>query len=190
MDSVKGAVKGVAKSLGAGDMDTRQLLTQGVNLGLIVTTALMIWKGLVLFTGSESPVVVVLSGSMEPAFYRGDILFLYMGQKPFSAGEVVVFNINGRDIPIVHRIIKVHEKLPGSKDGDDVRILTKGDNNWGDDRALYNEGQQWLNLNHLMGRVVGYLPLIGQATIIMNDYPYVKYLLIGILGIFVITSKD
>ena len=70
-------------------------------------------------------VVVVLSGSMEPAFYRGDILFLYMGRKPFSAGEVVVFNINGRDIPIVHRIIKVHEKIPGSKRDDDVRILTK-----------------------------------------------------------------
>ena len=67
---------------------------------------------------------MVLSGSMEPAFYRGDILFLYMGRKPFSAGEVVVFNINGRDIPIVHRIIKVHETLPGSKE-DDVRILTK-----------------------------------------------------------------
>ena len=70
-------------------------------------------------------VVVVLSGSMEPAFYRGDILFLYMGKKPFSAGEVVVFNINGRDIPIVHRIIKVHEKIPGSGKDDDVRILTK-----------------------------------------------------------------
>ena len=27
-------------------------------------------------TGSESPVVVVLSGSMEPAFQRGDLLFL------------------------------------------------------------------------------------------------------------------
>ena len=27
-------------------------------------------------TLSESPVVVVLSGSMEPAFQRGDILFL------------------------------------------------------------------------------------------------------------------
>ena len=70
-------------------------------------------------------VVVVLSGSMEPAFYRGDILFLYMGKKPFSAGEVVVFNINGRDIPIVHRIIKVHEKVPGSKKDEDVLILTK-----------------------------------------------------------------
>ena len=75
--------------------------------------------------GKLLQVVVVLSGSMEPAFYRGDILFLYMGRKPFSAGEVVVFNINGRDIPIVHRIIKVHEKIPGSKKDDDVRILTK-----------------------------------------------------------------
>ena len=34
-------------------------------------------------------------------------------------------------------------------------VGVQGDNNWGDDRALYNEGQQWLNLNHLMGRVVG-----------------------------------
>ena len=67
----------------------------------------------------------MLSGSMEPAFYRGDILFLNMGRKPFRAGEVVVFNINGRDIPIVHRIIKVHEKEAGTKKSDDVLILTK-----------------------------------------------------------------
>lgn len=66
----------------------------------------------------------MLSGSMEPAFYRGDILFLNMGKKPFRAGEIVVFNINGRDIPIVHRIIKVHEKEPGAS-GEDVLILTK-----------------------------------------------------------------
>ena len=32
--------------------------------------------------------VVVLSGSMEPGFYRGDILFLYMGRRPLQAGEV------------------------------------------------------------------------------------------------------
>ena len=52
-------------------------------------------------------VVVVLSGSMEPGFYRGDILFLNMGYKPIRTGEIVVFNIDGRDIPIVHRVIKV-----------------------------------------------------------------------------------
>ena len=109
--------------------------------GTLITTGLMIWKFLVLITGSDSPVrtqhspsnlrptntasragilssltlqvVVVLSGSMEPAFYRGDILFLYKGSQPIRAGEVVVFDINGRDIPIVHRVIKVHEQTEG-----------------------------------------------------------------------------
>jgi signal peptidase I len=38
--------------------------------GMIVTSALIIWKGLTVVTGSESPVVVVLSGSMEPGFKR------------------------------------------------------------------------------------------------------------------------
>lgn len=66
-------------------------------------------------------VVVVLSGSMEPAFYRGDILFLNKGSAPLRTGEIVVFNIEGRDIPIVHRIIKFHERRPGGR----IDILTK-----------------------------------------------------------------
>ena len=57
---------------------------------------------------------------MEPGFYRGDILFLNMGSAPIRTGEVVVFNLGGRDIPIVHRVIKVHEKGPK-----DLDILTK-----------------------------------------------------------------
>ena len=61
--------------------------------GLIVTSALIIWKSLMIATGSESPVVVVLSGSMEPAFYRGDILFLYLAKRPTRLGEIVVFNV-------------------------------------------------------------------------------------------------
>ena len=37
----------------------------------------MLWKGLSVATDSPSPIVVVLSGSMEPAFQRGDLLFLW-----------------------------------------------------------------------------------------------------------------
>jgi hypothetical protein len=37
---------------------------------MILTSALILWKGLVVVTGSESPVVVVLSGSMEPGFRK------------------------------------------------------------------------------------------------------------------------
>jgi signal peptidase I len=51
---------------------------------------------------------------MEPAFQRGDILFLTNHDDPIRAGEIVVFKIKDRDIPIVHRVIKVHEKVNGT----------------------------------------------------------------------------
>ena len=107
----------------------RQLTFQLLNLAMIVFSALMIWKGLMFMTKYESPVVVVISGSMEPAFQRGDILFLNNSVEKVFVGDVVVFKIKDRDIPIVHRILKVHEKHDGR-----VELLTKGDNNRVDDR--------------------------------------------------------
>jgi len=75
-----------------------------------------------------------------------------------------------REIPIVHRVIKVHDRAVGVQQD----VLTKGDNNYGDDKVLYADGQSWLHREHIMGRAVGYLPHVGRVTIIMNDYPYVK----------------
>ncbi|KAL4420732.1 hypothetical protein ABPG75_010388 [Micractinium tetrahymenae] len=173
-----------------GRMNKRQMLMQGINVGMIITSALMIWKSLILCTGSESPVVVVLSGSMEPGFYRGDILFLYQPKQPAQTGDIIVFNTDGRDIPIVHRIIKVHERASNSSQLDILTKARPGDNNWGDDRSLYPKGQPWLNTGHIMGKVVGFLPHIGGATIVMNDYPWLKYALIAALGMAVLTSKE
>lgn len=34
-------------------------------------------------------------------------------------------------------------------------VHLQGDNNWGDDRSLYNKGQRWLHQEHIMGRVIG-----------------------------------
>lgn len=64
------------------------------------------WKGLSLYTNSSSPIVVVLSGSMEPAFQRGDLLFLWNRSPRAEVGEVVVYNVRGKDIPIVHRVVR------------------------------------------------------------------------------------
>ena len=270
-------------------MNYRQLTLQLLSLTLIVTSALMIWKSLCLYTHSESPVVVVLSGSMEPAFKRGDILFLSLKKKEkktnkrmsFSdnsnsivggggvattttttkkkkkneeeeergeeertrVGEIIVFSIDGREIPIVHRVIKSHyhpystaslsspssssssqssfDKADddssassgsigsgsGSSYDDSGRddensslsspspsfkheMLTKGDNNYMDDIGLYAPGQKWLNEKHVMGRTVGYLPHVGKATILMNDHPMIKYALILVLGLLVISGKE
>ncbi|KAJ6697668.1 SIGNAL PEPTIDASE I [Salix purpurea] len=136
-------------------------------------------------TGSESPVVVVLSGSMEPGFKRGDILFLHMSRAPFRTGEIVVYNVEGRPIPIVHRVIEVHEE--GNKGNAD--ILTKGDANLLDDRSFYANGQHWLKPQQIIGRAVAFVPYVGWATIIMTEKPIIKYMLMGVLGLLVITSK-
>lgn len=84
----------------------RQSLTQILNFGLVLSTAFMLWKTLSVITDSPSPIVVVLSGSMEPAFQRGDLLFLWNRDTRAEVGEVVVYNVKGKDIPIVHRVVR------------------------------------------------------------------------------------
>ncbi|XP_004308071.1 PREDICTED: signal peptidase complex catalytic subunit SEC11C-like [Fragaria vesca subsp. vesca] len=164
----------------------RQVLTQAVKLCMIVTSLLIFWKAVMFFTGTESPVTAVLSGSMEPALRRGDLVFLHMSKEPIREGEIVVFKVDGREIPIVHRVIEVHER----EGTGEVDILTKGDNNPGNDRLLYAPGQLWLQQQHIIGRAVGFLPYVGWGKIILTENPIVKYILYGALGLLAITSKD
>ena len=35
-----------------------------------------------------------------------------------------------------------------------------------------------------------FLPYVGMVTIILNDYPILKYILLGGMGIMVVFSKD
>jgi signal peptidase len=46
----------------AREADFLRAVFQAIRLGRIVSSALILWKGLTCMTGSESPVVVVLSG--------------------------------------------------------------------------------------------------------------------------------
>merc|ERR1712168_465456 len=109
-------------------MDKRQFYYQILSFGMIVSSALMIWKGLMVATGSESP----------------------------------------------------HEKEDGT-----VKFLTKGDNNSVDDRGLYAPGQYWLSRKDVVGRARGFLPYVGIVTIIMNEYPKFKGVVLLCLGIYV-----
>ena len=116
---------------------------------------------------------------MEPAFQRGDLLFLNNSFEKVYVGDVVVFQIKGRKIPTVHRIIEVHEKPNGG-----VEVLTKGDANNLNDRNLYAPGQLWVEREDILGKAVGVLRYVGMAPIILNDYPVLKYVSVGMVGLF------
>lgn len=64
------------------------------------------YKSLCWALNTSHPFVVVLSGSMEPAIQRGDLLILSNRNHTIQAGEIVVYKVAGKDIPIVHRVIR------------------------------------------------------------------------------------
>lgn len=163
------------------------MILQGVSLGMLLSGALITYKILMLVSNSESPIVVVLSGSMEPGVHRGDLLVLtnYDKQQRLVSGDIVVYKLPERNIPIVHRLIKVHEDK-----NLDIDVLSKGDNNIPDDRDLYGYGRKWLQRPMIIGRAFAFLPYAGMLTILMNDYPALRYcLLLGLSGLALIGGE-
>ncbi|GAQ04200.1 signal peptidase complex catalytic subunit SEC11 [Aspergillus lentulus] len=180
---------------------TRQSLAQVLNFALVLSTAFMMWKGLSVFTASSSPIVVVLSGSMEPAFQRGDLLFLWNRSPRAELGEIVVYNVRGKDIPIVHRVVRTFPQIEGkAKKVKEVTetssvppnmLLTKGDNNLADDTELYAKNQDFLHREEdIVGSVRGYMPMVGYVTIMLSEHPWLKTVLLGIMGLMVILQRE
>lgn len=154
-------------------------------MAMVITSAFAIWKGLCVVTNSPSPLVVVLSGSMEPAFQRGDILFLWNRENTVNVGDIVVYNAPQRDIPIVHRVLREH------KIDDKQFLLTKGDNNERDDLPLYGYGKNYLNRSKdIVGNVKAYIPKVGYITILVTENVYFKYAMFGFLAISALFSQE
>ena len=59
-----------------------------------------------------------------------------------------------------------------------------------DDRGLYSPGQMWLKREDIHGRARAAVPYLGMVTIILNDYPMLKYVMLGMMGLFVLTNKE
>lgn len=115
---------------------------------------------------------VVVSGSMEPVMYRGDIVVLQqaniLGFHEFNpddiqVGDIVVYNAAWHEGPVIHRVINI-----GQINGSTVYEI-KGDNNNASDPYWVTQGQ-------IMSRVI---TINGQPLII----PKIGYISIWIRGL-------
>ena len=110
---------------------------------------------------------VVVSGSMEPVMYRGDIVVLekanLFGIHEFDPntvqeGDIVVYNAVWYDSPVIHRVIKIAE-INGTK-----CYMIKGDNNPSAD-------PYWVTPAQITDRVITFngqpliIPKIGYITL-------------------------
>ncbi|MBQ2962955.1 MAG: signal peptidase I [Methanobrevibacter sp.] len=110
---------------------------------------------------------VVVSGSMEPVMYRGDIVVLekanLLGFNEFNVddvdvGDIVVYVTPHHDGPIIHRVIE-----KGQVNGTTV-FKIKGDNNDVADPFLVTEGQITSRVLTFNGQPI-IIPKIGYISI-------------------------
>lgn len=119
--------------------------------------------------GTQNPMVVVISGSMEPNIHKGDLLFLThkepedikLGTIENKEGDVIVYDARGLwagapDEPIVHRVVDSKQNESGSF------FLTKGDANSYVDKA-------WVPADRILGVVCGRIPYIGWVKIFLTE---------------------
>jgi len=96
-----------------------------------------------------------------------------------------------------------------------AKLLTKGDNNLGDDTELYARGQDYLVRKDIVGSVVGcvdsalflgvslsstdffflffflsYIPWVGYVTIALSEHPWLKTVMLGGMGLFAILQRE
>lgn len=72
-----------------------------------------------------------------------------------------------------------------------LQLLTKGDNNAADDTELYAQGQNYLTREtDVIGSVIGYVPMVGYVTILLSEYPWLKTVMLGIMGLTVVLQRE
>lgn len=91
-----------------------------MNLKEIATYIVIILVGIIIAQHMN----VVVSGSMEPVMYRGDIVVVNQNPSNVQVGDIVVYRATWFPEPVIHRIITAGKAANGS-----TYYWTKGDNN-------------------------------------------------------------
>ena len=144
----------------------------------VVVGIILAWglnQGMALALSTDMPVVAVESNSMVPVFYKGDILVLKgVPADELKVGDIVVYSVEGRSVPIVHRIVKVNP---------DGSYQTKGDANDGQLQFEYHVDGKTVH-----GRVVAIIPYLGWVKLGVTEYvlPNLAYVFLAAVLIAIV----
>ncbi len=136
---------------------------QYVIIGLVLAYGINTGLGYALDT--DKPVMAVVSSSMEPAFYKGDLVVV-KGIEPekIAIRDVIVYYNPFRGVPVVHRVVEI-KKL-----NSELYFYTKGDNDVTNQLSDQESGiappirKEWVK-----GRVVLVVPKLGWFRVALSD---------------------
>lgn len=106
-------------------------------------------------------VFTVLSGSMEPAYHTGSVIYVKeVDHTQLQAGDVITFMIS-EDMVATHRIVGV---VPDNDDPTVLRYRTKGDANDSEDGTL-------VHYKNIIGSPVFTIPYLGYVASYIQSPP-------------------
>lgn len=146
-----------------------------VFLGILLAFAINLVLGQALST--DMPVVAVESNSMSPTFYKGDVLIIQGVRNPkdyldyLEIGDVIVFSVEERNIPIVHRINQTNP---------DGSFQTKGDR-----PTFQYPFEIHIEPEQIHGKVIMIIPYLGWMKIGVTQYilPFVAENIVLVVAI-------
>ena len=106
-------------------------------------------------------VFTVLSGSMEPAYHTGSLIYVKeVDPTEIEAGQVVTFMLD-EDTVATHRVVEV---VPDEDDASVIRFMTKGDANDVVDGTL-------VHYKNVIGTPVFTIPYLGYVASYIQNPP-------------------
>ena len=110
----------------------------------------------------------VLSGSMEPTYHVGSIIYVIdVEPEELKVGDPITYVIGGGTV-VTHRIVDI---TVGSDDPNDIRFKTKGDNN------NIEDGEP-VRAANVIGKPIFSIPLLGYVAYFIQTPPF-SYFAIG-----------
>lgn len=133
------------------DAFTTILVVCAVVLALLLAGARLV--GLQVFT--------VLSGSMEPTYHVGSLIYVKdVDYRDLGSGDVITFMLS-EDTVATHRIVEV---VPDEEDPETIRYRTKGDANDVEDGGL-------VHYKNVIGTPVFTIPYLGYVASYIQNPP-------------------
>ena len=106
-------------------------------------------------------VFTVLSGSMEPTYHVGSLIYVKeVDTDELSAGDPITYLID-EDTVVTHRIVEV---VPDEEDSETIRFRTKGDANNAADGSL-------VHYKNVIGMPVFTIPYLGYVANYIQSPP-------------------
>ena len=122
-------------------------------------------------------VYTVLSGSMEPTYHTGSLIYVKaVDSKDLKVGDVITFMLNEKTTA-THRIIEV---VPDESDPDTIRFRTKGDANEAEDSSL-------VHYKNVIGSPVFTIPYMGYVANYIQHPPGMYIAIIAGVVIILLT---